>query len=411
MIATAKRISTASRQGCCVILLVALSPAAPRAVAQGGGGYFIPGDPKEGMQAFLDKGCVRCHSVLGEGGRTAPDLARAPSGLLSAAETVAGMWNHAPDMWQRMRENNVEPPQFTDDEMANLFAFLYSVRSLDEPGDPENGRQLLSTKHCLDCHSVEETGARVAPALQNWTGYRNPVSWIEAMWNHGLPMQEMMAARGLSWPEFEGSEMLDVIAYIRTLGSNPNRHALLRLADPEAGSQLYRQKGCFSCHEARGLGQRSAPDLSGSDLPRTMGQFAAQMWNHAPAMWTVMAAQGLSRPQFSNKEMADLISYLFTQRYFEQGGDVQSGRRVFEDKGCVGCHSFDAAGPVDLSSWEGNVTPIRLAAALWNHGPVMFETMQQQQISWPRFQSGEIGDLMEFMDRGAGVARRAGANQ
>ena len=49
------------------------------ALAQGSGGYFVPGDPKAGMTAFFDKGCARCHAVLGEGGQSAPDLARAPA--------------------------------------------------------------------------------------------------------------------------------------------------------------------------------------------------------------------------------------------------------------------------------------------------------------------------------------------
>src|SRR5512147_380593 len=71
------------------------------------GGYFIPGDPKSGMKTFFEKGCGRCHSVLGEGGRTAPDLARAPGGHLSSAEMLAAMWNHAPAMWEKMRVEHV----------------------------------------------------------------------------------------------------------------------------------------------------------------------------------------------------------------------------------------------------------------------------------------------------------------
>ena len=88
-----------------------------------GGAYFLSGDAKAGMQAFFDKGCARCHAVLGEGGRTAPDLGRAPSGHLSAAELVAAMWNHAPAMWEKMRVQHLPPPKFTESEMTNLFAF------------------------------------------------------------------------------------------------------------------------------------------------------------------------------------------------------------------------------------------------------------------------------------------------
>lgn len=376
----------------------------------GQGAYFIPGDPKAGMQIFLSKGCARCHSVLGEGGHSAPDLARAPAGHLSAAELVAAMWNHAPSMWQKMRFERVAPPKFNDDEMTNLFAFLYSVRSLDEPGDPERGRRLLSEQKCLDCHAVSGQGGRVGPSLTSWTSYRNAVSWIQAMWNHGWSMQKSMAERGMSWPQFGGSDMADLIAYIRTRATGPRRRVHLRVSDPEAGSRVYQAKGCAACHPFRGTGGRRAPDLGARPLPRTLGQFAALMWNHAPEMWRSMQAQRVARPDFSNQEMADLIAFLFTERYFEAAGDISRGRRVFTNKGCSGCHSpsADANSAPNLSRWEGNTSPINLAAALWNHGPLMHEAMRQQKIPWPRFRPGEIVDLMEFIGRADHSQLRAG---
>lgn len=365
------------------------------------GAYFIPGDPKTGMRIFVSKGCVRCHSVLGEGGHTAPDLAWAPAGHLSATELVAAMWNHAPSMWQKMRFERVAPPKFSDDEMTDLFAFLYSVRSLDEPGDSERGRRLLSEKKCLDCHAVSGQGGRLGPNLTNWTSYRNAVSWIQAMWNHGSSMQRLMAERGMSWPEFAGTDMVDLIAYTRTLATSPRKLVLLRLSNPEAGKRLYEAKGCATCHPFRGAGARRAPDLGASPLPRTLGQFAALMWNHAPAMWRTMQAQQVARPAFSSQEMADLIAYLFTERYFEAAGDAELGKHAFEEKGCAGCHSSSTgkSNAPGLAGWRGATSSIRLAAALWNHGPLMHEAMQQRQIPWPRFRPGEIVDLMEYLGR------------
>ena len=152
-----------------LLVLLSLAGSVPRLQGQSGagGGYFVPGDPKAGMRTFFDKGCARCHSVLGEGGRSAPDLARAPAGHLSSAELLAAMWNHAPAMWEKMQFEGLAPPQFSEVEMKNLFAFLYSVRSLDEPGDPERGRQLLQEKRCLQCHAVNGQGGHVGPDLMN----------------------------------------------------------------------------------------------------------------------------------------------------------------------------------------------------------------------------------------------------
>jgi mono/diheme cytochrome c family protein len=406
MIVIANQVSVEKprpRTGIVLLTVAALMLLAlPRLDAQGPGGYFIPGDAKAGIQIFFQKGCAKCHAVLGEGGRSAPDLARAPAGHLSAAELIAGMWNHAPAMWERMRLERLAPPKFSEDEMANLFAFLYSVRSMDEPGDPERGRRLLSRKRCLNCHSVGGRGGRAGPNLRNWVSYRNPVSWVQAMWNHAPAMQAMMAERGLDWPQFQATDVADLIAYIRTLAPTSRGRVYLRPADPEAGRQLFQRKGCVACHVVRGAGGGAAPDLGARALPRTLGQFAGLMWNHAPSMWASMEAQHLSRPQFTHKEMADLIAYLFAARYFEVKGDAFRGRRMFEDKGCAGCHSVgEGAGPgPDLVHWRGSASTIPLATVLWNHGPLMFESMEEQQIPWPRFRPGEVTDLMEFLNRG-----------
>jgi cytochrome c len=398
-------IATDNRYHLCRLLWLAgtalLSTVAPLRSAQsaGGGAYFVPGDPKAGIRIFFDKGCGHCHAVLGEGGRTAPDLARSPAGHLSAAELVAAMWNHAPAMWQKMRLERLEPPKFAPAEMTDLFAFLYSIRSLDEPGDPQRGRKLLEEKKCLSCHSVSGHAGSGAPDLRQWSGYRNPVSWVQAMWNHGAAMRAMMVQRGLPWPQFQGSEMVDVIAYIRTLGAQTGPRTALKRASPERGQRVFMDKRCDACHGI-GRGPMRGPDLGSRSLPRTLGQFAGSMWNHAPAMWSSMRVAGITRPQFSNQDMADLIAYLFTQRYFEASGSAARGQRLFEAKGCLACHGGRGPAP-GLARWAGQASPVAIATALWNHGPLMFSSMQQRQVVWPRLGTGEIVDLMEYLNHGA----------
>ena len=84
MIVIAKSTFGAARDFVLVVLLVAVAASGAHAQSTAGA-YFLPGDAKLGMQTFFEKGCARCHSVLGEGGRTAPDLARAPGGNLGAS--------------------------------------------------------------------------------------------------------------------------------------------------------------------------------------------------------------------------------------------------------------------------------------------------------------------------------------
>ncbi len=384
------------------------------------GSYFLPGDPKTGLKIFAEKGCIRCHAVQGEGGRSAPDLARSPAFYASASQLVGEMWNHAPRMWEKMRVEHLPVPRFEPAEMTDLFAFLFSIRSFDEPGDPDLGRQVLANKGCARCHALHGGsggGARgmlqpatagspqVGPDLQRWSGYRNAVQWAQAMWNHSPEMKQAMARRGMPWPQFQGNDMVNLIAYVRTQAPVEGGHVYLRPADPAVGKTLFQAKGCAQCHglpgqEARG--GKVGPELTGQRMPRTVSQFAGLMWNHAPRMAERMAARGMKPPRFSDKEMADLISYLYSARYFEQSGNANEGKKVFANKGCAGCHSVEAdtsGGGPSLTAWRGQVSSARLAAALWNHGPAMLEHMQQAKVEWPTFRPEEMENLMTFLNQ------------
>ncbi len=359
--------------------------------------YFVPGDPKKGMKLFFEKGCASCHSVLGEGGKRAPDLARFPSGHLNVAQLVAAMWNHAPEMWEKMELEGHAPPHFTPEEMTDLFSFLYSVRSFDEPGSAERGRRVMQEKRCATCHSVEAPGGRAGPNLSAWAAYRNPVVWAQAMWNHAPQMQQVMASRGFTWPDFSGTEMADLIAYIQSqTPSTPSVHLSLPVA--ARGARLFETKGCARCHGSDRL--QKGPRLAGKGFPQTLGQFAGLMWNHSPQMWARMQAEGIPRPQFTPGEMADLIAYLFSERFLDARGSSPRGQQVFRTKGCADCHSGSGIGKplgADPAAWKEKLAAIDLATAMWNHGPVMLETMKKAKLSWPRFQEDEVSDLLEFL--------------
>jgi len=82
-----------------------------------------PGDPIRGKGIFSSKGCIRCHAVHGEGGKVGPDLGIS-EWVKSPVTTVQVMWNHAPIMAGRMKENNLPWPRFEGNEMADLFEYL-----------------------------------------------------------------------------------------------------------------------------------------------------------------------------------------------------------------------------------------------------------------------------------------------
>ncbi len=80
------------------------------------------GDATRGAKIFREKSCAGCHAPA-TGGAVGPNLAA--SGLVrSSLGWASAMWNHAPVMAQKTRDEGIAWPQFANDEMRDLVAFL-----------------------------------------------------------------------------------------------------------------------------------------------------------------------------------------------------------------------------------------------------------------------------------------------
>ncbi len=83
-------------------------------------------DPVRGEALLVRKGCLKCHSLRREGGRTAPELAERRPVYDSAAAWASSMWTHTPRMAVIALERGVLYPRFSDDELGHLVGFLRS---------------------------------------------------------------------------------------------------------------------------------------------------------------------------------------------------------------------------------------------------------------------------------------------
>jgi cytochrome c2 len=363
---------------------------------------FLAGNPSRGVHVFEDKGCVYCHAVNGWGNQLAPDLGfeRPPRSDLS--QLVTAMWNHAPKMWEYMRTAKIDYPSFRRGDMADLFAFLYVARYLEEPGDSARGRRVFEAKGCIRCHGLGRVKSKMGPNLSAMSGLDTPILWAQAMWNHAPAMEAEMQRLGLAWPAFEDLEMNDLLAYVREATSGLRRESQYVPADPEHGRQLFQSKSCIACHSVSGKGGRIGPELGGqSRHSLSLVQFSGLMWNHSPKMWRAAKAEGVPRPSFEEKEMADLLAFLCSLRYFEPGGSRQKGESVFAQRGCSRCHGSGAEGtPLGpaLRQDEETFTSVTLGEALWQHGPEMYQRAQQVGVPWPALVEGDVGDLLAFLN-------------
>lgn len=362
---------------------------------------FLAGDPHLGMHVFQEKGCAYCHAVNGTGGRLGPDLGATKQAKANLNQLVTAMWNHAPAMWKRMQAEKLVYPGFDEEEMAHLFAYLYEIRYVDEPGDISHGRQLFETKGCVQCHSIRGEGGHGGPDLAQ-AGVDTPIAWTQTMWNHAPEMEAHMREQKLEWPRFQGREMNDLLAFVREVCSGPRREYELLPADADRGAEVFQKKGCAACHSVKGEGGKGAPNLGPSGkLPPTIVQFAGAMWSHSPEMWQAMKKQKIERPTFEGKEMADLIAFLYRLRYFEPTGQALLGKTLFTERGCSRCHGERAEGTSQgprLRRRAQVFTPVTLATALWQHGPKMYHHTQEMGLRWPTIEEKDVSDLVAFLN-------------
>src|SRR5277367_1332187 len=102
--------------------------------------YALDLDSARGARVFETQGCIACHSINGNGGRTAPDLGRATGRSYTPATLASTMWNHAPSMWKAIQSEGARPGPLDEQSAGDLFAYFYSVRFFEQPGDAARGK-------------------------------------------------------------------------------------------------------------------------------------------------------------------------------------------------------------------------------------------------------------------------------
>ena len=207
------------------------------------------------------------------------------------------------------------------------------------------------------------------------------------------------------------SVVLAVAAAAALRAQPPARDVLLSIElpdNPTTGARLFVDKGCVRCHALAGDASRVGPDLGRLHFRGSVMDLAGSFWNHAPVMREKMLDMKIQPPTLTSHEMADLVAFLTAYRYYltevGQAANPAAGKAVFADKGCTRCHgagAWDKVGP-DLTRYKGRFSAIFLAQTMWNHGGEMASAMRGQGVPWPKFQGREMGDLLAFLQTGAG---------
>ena len=344
-------------------------------------------DAQRGAAVLRNEGCLDCHSIRGVGGeggvaprtRIAPDLGKPLVPAYTAPALAAALWNHTPAMWAEMSARVMARPAPSEADWADAFAYLYSLQFIEHAGQARRGRQLFESKHCAECHSVEN-GAP-GRAVTAWARLDDPVKLVHQMWNHASSMKKEFAGRK-EWSKLTGRDLLDLTVYFQTVQKLPP-NIEFSLPDPASGRSAV-VENCAQCH----TGPLALATLLQN---KTWMDIGAGLWNHVPLLQPV--------PVISEADMRGILAYVWELQYRGPEGRVSRGERVFEDKGCISCHRSPTPRATALSPRPGKTfTPFSMVALGWGSGREMHRQMQQKGVLWPHLSAEDVSNLVAYMN-------------
>jgi mono/diheme cytochrome c family protein len=358
-----------------------------------------------GKSVFVAKGCAGCHAVYGYGvdgreGKGGPDLGKKQY-YGTYLELAATMWNHYPKMARQMQRVGYELPDFTDHEVSEIVRYLSSLRYIGVPGNERTGRKLLSSKSCRSCHRFGGVGGDVGPEFTAGKDYLSPLALAAALWNHGPEMMQSFEQEHVRRPKFGDRDIVDLVAGIRSYMA-PKRVPpdAFDMGNAQRGAALAEEKSCLHCHSSSDGQSSLGPDFGKLDLRYSVTTIAGKMWNHGPKMWETMEREGIEFPTLIQREMADLVTFLYQSKLTDEPGDPIRGARVLDERGCLSCHDVRGQGQhisEDLSELGELVSPLVLAAKMWNHAPEMEAKRTERKVRWPTLTGRQMADLYAYL--------------
>jgi mono/diheme cytochrome c family protein len=174
----------------------------------------VTGDPEHGWAVFQQKACNACHSIREEDGSDIPNLG--PRGHLPPTFVQFGsaMLNHSPVMRRVMQQRGITHPEFENQEMADVAAFLYTLSYSDPSGSPHVGKSVFAWRGCSRCHGAGAQGSSNAPGLRGRGQAYTAVALAASLWEHGERMYRRSEEMGIGWPTLTTSDIGDILSYL-----------------------------------------------------------------------------------------------------------------------------------------------------------------------------------------------------
>jgi cytochrome c2 len=215
-------------------------------------------------------------------------------------------------MWRAQEVRQVRS-QLESVDAADLFAYFYSLSYFSVPGNAAKGAALFEEKSCSTCHETTiaaldgRSRSRRLPLqspISTWNRVADPLAWAEQMWNHTGKVFKELSETGTRWPQLSARDMIDLLAYLRSLPETRSQSAVFQPGDPETGRITF-ERTCISCHSFGDTTATRKIDLLKRPAPDGLTGYVAAMWNHAP---TMHSRAGADFPILGPGDMGNLVA-------------------------------------------------------------------------------------------------------
>ena len=154
---------------------------------------------------------------------------------------------------------------------AEVFGQQPAIRNpRNAPADVAAGSKIFRS-HCADCHGLTGEGGK-GPNLTTGV-YFHGSSDLELFNN----ITDGIAGTAMQGVFFSDGQVWQLVAYVRSLSQRP-RSGQIRMVSV-AGENLFREKGCSTCHLVRGQGGENGPELSVIGSQRSIAHLRESILN------------------------------------------------------------------------------------------------------------------------------------
>ena len=411
----------------------------------------------KGKQLFIKLGCHGCHLADGYSNesKVGPNLLR-----INSKVNPSWLYRWIKNPKDYLPKTRMPEFGFNEKDLMGTTAYLlavsdkkYELSAQFESGDEDKGKKLFESVGCQGCHTLNGKGETYAPDLSRIANKVNAdwlVTWISNP--HSYNSKSKMPNLRLS--EEQAS---NIAAYLLQFGKKeviPGLEA--KLNDPaliKHGEKVIRRRGCFACHDIKGMENegRIAPELS--SFGRKMIAELEFGDSHIPHTWENWAKTKLKKPDsFRTERVLDkmpnfhlapdeidaLVVLLrgfngskvpenYRRILSEKEKIIEKGRRLITKYNCRGCHNVEGKGgdiqkylkakaqyPPPLDLGEYHVGERLKASWLFSFlkGPTPVRTWIKVKMPTFSFTDKEVRDLTAYFEAlSPSSGYEAGANQ